>query len=70
MGDFIINRAKRQVDDKTPWQLDGNDIKSDHFIRNFYEGLLPKEERLKCVPASAQTQGPLQLTSWGPALSF
>ncbi len=32
---------------KTAWQLDGDDIKIDHFIKNFYKHLVPHDDRSK-----------------------
>lgn len=44
-GEYIVGRSKMNDGDKIPWSLDGDDIKIDHFIKNFYEKLLPKEEQ-------------------------
>ena len=45
----MLNRAKLGNGDKSAWELDGDDINSDHFIRNYYEQLISLEERQRCV---------------------
>lgn len=50
VGDWMLNRAKLGVNDKSAWELDGDDINSDHFLRNYYEQLISVEERQRCVP--------------------
>ena len=33
----MISRARLVIGDRSAWQLDGHDIKIDHFLRNFYQ---------------------------------
>lgn len=47
LGDHLISRARRGVGQRTAWQLDGDDIKIDHFLRNYYQSLLPVTDRAK-----------------------
>ncbi len=41
----MLDRAKPGHGDKSAWELDGDDINSDHFIANNCEHLMPIEER-------------------------
>ena len=45
LGSWMIQRAALENDDKSAWELDGDDIKIDHFIRNYYDHLLPAKDR-------------------------
>lgn len=45
----MIHRAALQNGDKSAWELDGDDIKIDHFIKNYYEHLLPARHRQRYV---------------------
>ena len=45
LGEWMMNRARKNFGDKTPWTLDGDDIKIDHFIRNYYRNLVTEVER-------------------------
>ncbi len=49
LGEYIISRSRLNNEDKSAWVLDGDDIKIDHFINNYYNRMLPKEERSKCA---------------------
>ena len=44
-GEWMINRARKHNGDKTPWRLDGDDIRIDHFIRNYYRNLVTEADR-------------------------
>lgn len=48
-GEYLIDRSRLENGHKLPWQLDGDDIKIDHFIKNYYEKLLPKGSKQRCV---------------------
>ena len=48
LGEWMISRARKNTKDKTPWALDGDDIKIDHFIGNFYKKLVNEVERERC----------------------
>ncbi len=52
--DHMISRARKGVPERTAWQLDGDDIKVDHFLRNYYQWLLPKPDHLKCALTSSE----------------
>ena len=41
----MISRAALENGDKSAWELDGDDIKIDHFIKNYYDYLLPARHR-------------------------
>ena len=47
--EWMIQRALIERADKSTWELDGDDINSDHFIRNYYNFLTPTKERKRWV---------------------
>ncbi len=48
-ADMMIARSKHPVDDfhTTSWQLDGEDIKIDHYLSMYYSDLTPQDDREK-----------------------
>lgn len=50
-ADMMIARSKHPVDDfhTTSWQLDGEDIKIDHYLSMYYSDLTPQDDRRRCV---------------------
>ena len=49
LGKWMIHRAALVNEDKSAWELDGDDIKIDHFIKNYYDQLLPAEHRQRYI---------------------
>ena len=51
-ADMMIQRSKRPVDDfhTTSWQLDGEDIKIDHYLSMYYSDLTPQDDKRRCNP--------------------
>ena len=47
--EWMIQRALIERADKSTWELDGDDLNSDHFIRNYYNFLTPIKERKRWV---------------------
>ena len=42
---LLIDRAELNVSTRSTWELDGHDIKIDHFILNYYVHLTTYHER-------------------------
>ena len=60
LGNHIIDRARRHASKRaSSWQLDGHDIKIDHFIKNYYDDLLPRQHRSKYATCCFVTQSGL-----------
>ncbi len=49
LASWMLQRAALQNGDKSAWELDGDDIKIDHFLKNYYEHLLPARHRQRYV---------------------
>lgn len=51
-ADMMIQRSKHPVDDfhTTSWQLDGEDIKIDHYLSMYYSDLTPQDDKRRCDP--------------------
>ena len=45
LGEWMMSRARKNVGNRTPWTLDGADIRIDHFVRNYYRHLVIEVER-------------------------
>ncbi len=46
LGTHMMDRARLHAARRaSAWQLDGHDIKIDHFIKNYYDSLLPQRLR-------------------------
>ena len=52
--DMMIERSKRPVDDfhTTSWQLDGEDLKIDHYLSMYYTDLTPQDDKRRCEAPS------------------
>ena len=44
-ADWMLKRAQQGNGDRSAWELDADDVNSDHFIRNYYDYLTPSYER-------------------------
>lgn len=46
-ADMMVRRSRHPVDDfhTTSWQLDGEDIKIDHYLSVYYSDLTPQDEK-------------------------
>ena len=57
LGNHFIERARRHASKRaSSWQLDGHDIKIDHFIKNYYDDLLPRRHRSKYASCKSVIQ--------------
>lgn len=46
LGTHMIERAHKHAFQRaSAWQLDGHDIKIDHFLKVYYDSLLPERDR-------------------------
>lgn len=45
LGEYMMHRSMRHDGDRSSWQIDGDDIKIDHYLKNYYDYLVPKEDR-------------------------
>ena len=56
LGNHVIDRARRHASKRaSSWQLDGHDIKIDHFLKNYYDDLLPRRHRSKYAISESVT---------------
>ena len=49
-ADMMMQRSRHPVDDfhSTSWQLDGEDIKIDHYLSMYYSNLTPQDDKRRC----------------------
>ena len=49
-ADMMMLRSRHPVDDfhSTSWQLDGEDIKIDHYLSMYYSDLTPQDDKRRC----------------------
>jgi len=49
-AELMVARSRYPTDDfhATAWQLDGEDIKIDHYLSVYYSDLTPKDDRRRC----------------------
>lgn len=50
-AELMVARSRHPTDDfhATAWQLDGEDIKIDHYLSVYYSDLTPKDDRRRCM---------------------
>lgn len=49
-AEMMVSRARHPTDHfhTTAWQLDGEDIKIDHYLSVYYSDLTPKDDKRRC----------------------
>ncbi len=71
-ADMMIQRSRHPVDDfhTTSWQLDGEDIKIDHYLSMYYSDLTPQDDKRRCDLHWMQRFLPCSLPILWPTLSI
>ncbi|EIE18012.1 hypothetical protein COCSUDRAFT_68433 [Coccomyxa subellipsoidea C-169] len=67
-AELMVARARHPTDDfhTTAWQLDGEDIKIDHYLSIYYSDLTPKNDRRRWVVFDSPAKEPFRYgnVSW------
>lgn len=56
-ADMMVKRSRHPTDDfhTTSWQLDGEDLKIDHYLSMYYTDLTPQDDKRRCAVATDQS---------------
>ncbi|CAL8466291.1 g5827 [Coccomyxa elongata] len=67
-AEMMVSRARHPIDDfhTTSWQLDGEDIKIDHYLSVYYSDLTPKDDKRRWVVFDSPAEQPFRYggVSW------